>query len=222
MCYNNIELYKEKLQIMIDLRQVFDVAGLNSIDLQDNSNWVAVIGSRKATDAEKETAYLLGKRLAKKGKIVVSGLALSVDEFGHKGAIDGGGQTIAIVSTPMSSPIYPKENQKLAEQIKQSGCIIHPFKTNPKYQAQGFNQFQKRLIERSILNAYVCPNIVVVKNDSSPITGGTKWATYYGQQLGHSVFRIDCNNVFYPNPAVEKCQVFWIRELDPVTTLEEQ
>ena len=165
---------------------------------------------------------MLGRKLAQKGKIVVSGAALGVDEFSHKGAIDASGKTIAIVNTPISSPIYPKENQKLAERIKQNGCIIHPFKTNPKYQAQGFNQFQKRLIERSILNAYVCPNIVVVKNDLSPITGGTKWATYYGQLFGNNVFRIDCNNVFYKNPVVEKCQVFWIRELDPVTTLEEQ
>lgn len=207
---------------MIDLRNLFDISGLEDIDLKDNSKWVAIIGSRKASDDELETAYRFGRACAKKGKIVVSGLALGIDQAGHSGCLDAGGITIAIVNTPKFMPIYPKENQGLAERIKKQGCIVHPFKTKPKYEKSGFSQFQKRLIERSILNAYVCPNIVVVKNDDTLITGGTKWATYYGINIGHNVYRLDNSHKWYKNPKVEKCQVFWVREVDARIVLDDE
>lgn len=199
---------------MIDLRTIYDVSGLPDIDLSDNSKWVAIIGSREASDDEKETAYKIGKKCAKDGKIVVSGAAIGIDRAGHEGCIDGGGITIALVSTPIFMAIYPKENHDLAERIRENGCIVHPFKTKPIYSQTGMSQSQRRLIERSILNAYVCPNIVVVRNSATPIIGGTKWATCYGMKIGRKVYRADCNKGWYENPAVEDCSLRWIRELD--------
>lgn len=183
------------------------------MNLQDRSKWVAVIGSRNASEEENKTAYNLGKRLAKRGDIVVSGLAKGIDAYAHMGALDGGGKTIAIVSTSINEKIYPPENKELSERIKQNGCIIHPFDNPTKYTSNGMSPKVKRLIERSILNAYVCPNIVVVKDSCSIITGGTKWATKYGMDIGHNVFRLDSNNKWYENPLVENCKVSWIREL---------
>lgn len=199
---------------VLDLRAIYQIAGLSDINLRDNSNWVAIIGSRDPSDDERETAYIIGRKCAKDGKIVVSGAAKGIDRAGHEGCMDGGGITIALVSTPIFMPIYPKENHDLAERIKKQGCVIHPYKTRPIYSQTGISQSQRRLIERSILNAYLCPNIVVVKNSKSPVTGGTKWATYYGMKIGRRVYRVDCNKGWHENPAVEMCSLRWIRELD--------
>ena len=94
------------------------------MDFKERSNWVAIIGSREASDEELEAAYKLGKICAKKGKIVVSGLAKGIDRAGHEGAIDGGGLTIALVSTPIFMPIYPHENKDLAEKIKNMAALF--------------------------------------------------------------------------------------------------
>lgn len=197
-----------------------DIQGLK-MNLKDRSNWVAIIGSREASEKEMEVAYKLGYKCAKEGKIVVSGLAKGIDTAGHKGAIAGGGKTIALVSTPISMPIYPPENQGLAEKIKQNGCIIHPFTTKPKYTKDKMTQSMKRLVERSILNAYVCPNIVVVKEADSIIRGGTKWAVNYGMEIGHNVFRLDTNYKFHKNPEVEHARVWWVKEMNIEQILKE-
>jgi len=192
---------------------LIDIEGLK-MDFKERSNWVAIIGSREASDEELEAAYKLGKICAKKGKIVVSGLAKGIDRAGHEGAIDGGGLTIALVSTPIFMPIYPHENKDLAEKIKKHGCIIHLFNTKPQWTQKGFTHSQKRLVERSILNAYACPNIVVVKNSSEKITGGTRWATNYGKKIGHNVYRYDCNGEWHKDPEVEECKIWWEPELN--------
>ena len=121
---------------------------MDSIDntklLQDKENFVAIIGSRKANKRELKIAYSLSGKLVQKGYIIVSGLALGVDTYAHKGAIDGKGKTIAIVSTSPGEPIYPKENQNMANRIKNNGCIIYPYNKPAKW-GKGFNQFQKKI-----------------------------------------------------------------------------
>jgi DNA processing protein len=198
---------------------MLDISGLD-INLKYRNKWVAIIGSRKATKEELSSAYKLGRKLVKRGDIVVSGLAKGIDTAGHRGAIDGGGKTIAIVNHPISMPIYPKENRNLARKIERNGCILYPFKTKPRYNKNGLSQPVKRLMERSILNAYLCPNIIVVKDSDTIITGGTKWATNYGMKIGHNVYRYNTNGKFHKNPKVQESKVFWLRELNIEKILE--
>jgi DNA processing protein len=200
--------------------RIFDMDGI-PMDLKDRNKWVAVIGSRDATKEEMDAAYRLGYSLAKKGKIVVSGLAKGIDGAGHRGAIAGGGKTIALVSIAMTEPIYPPENKGLAEEIRKNGCIIYPYKTKAQYQKSGMSPKVRRLIERSILNAYVCPVIVVVKDSDAIITGGTKWATSYGKKLGHEVYRLDNSFTFHKDPLVEESHTWWIPEINYSEILKE-
>ena len=192
---------------------MLEVTGLK-MDLKNREKWVAIIGSRKANEKELQMAYAFGRRCAKDGKIVVSGLALGIDSAAHKGAIDAGGKTIALVSTPSSMPIYPAENNLLAKNIEQNGCIIYPYKKKPLFVKNGISTKAKRLIERSILNAYTCPNIVIVKESSSMIIGGTKWAANYGKEIGHSVYRLGTDKKFYKDPESEESRILWISEMD--------
>ncbi len=90
---------------------------------------VAVVGARKCSDYGKEAAYSIAKDLASSGIIVVSGMAVGIDSFAHKGAIDAGGKTIAVLGTGIDEEsLYPKENIRLARKIAEyGGAVISEF-----------------------------------------------------------------------------------------------
>lgn len=194
------------------------------IDFTNRENWVAIVGSRNATQKELNQAYYLAKRLVAAGKIVVSGLAKGIDTAAHQGAVDAGGKTIAIVNTPSTQDIYPKENRKLADDILQCGGIIYPYKDAAKEMnagEKGMSQFSKRLIERDLLLADLCSVIVTVKDGESPITGGTKWAFNRGGELSKRLFRMDTNQKFYEFPSYEKRKIYWDMELNVEEIIQE-
>ena len=90
---------------------------------EEREKTVAIVGSRKCTKYGEGIAYKLAFELAKKGVIVVSGLAYGVDSIAARGAIDGGGKTIAILGTEIER-IYPKQHVKLAEEIVEKGGVV--------------------------------------------------------------------------------------------------
>ena len=84
---------------------------------------VAIVGSRKPTAYGREITLRLAKELAENGVIVVSGLALGHDGLAHRGCLDGGGTTVAVLGTPIDQ-IYPRTNFALAQEIIDSGGAI--------------------------------------------------------------------------------------------------
>ena len=84
---------------------------------------VAIVGSRRNTKYGEEIAYTLAKELAKRGVVVVSGLALGIDSIAHRGALDGGGVTIGILGTEIER-IYPREHVGLAEKMIENGGAV--------------------------------------------------------------------------------------------------
>lgn len=90
---------------------------------------VAIVGTRKPTSYGKEVTYELAYKLAKKGVIIVSGLAYGIDAIAHRGALDAGGITIAIQANGLDK-IYPAANQRLAREIvEKGGAIISEYPT---------------------------------------------------------------------------------------------
>lgn len=88
---------------------------------------VAVVGTRRATRYGLETAEALARDLASAGICVVSGLALGIDSRAHRGALDAGGKTIAVLGSGLSH-IYPAQNKGLAEKIiEKGGAVISEF-----------------------------------------------------------------------------------------------
>lgn len=89
---------------------------------------VAIVGSRRPTSYGKETTYKLAYDLAKQGVVVVSGLAYGIDAHAHRGALDAGGTTIAILAGGLDI-IYPKQHTALAKQIiNAGGALISEYK----------------------------------------------------------------------------------------------
>jgi DNA processing protein len=87
---------------------------------------IAVVGSRHATAYGKRVATGLGLGLAARGVEVVSGGARGVDTCCHRGALDEGGRTLAVLGSGLAEP-YPRENGGLFDRIAESGALISEF-----------------------------------------------------------------------------------------------
>ena len=87
---------------------------------------IAVVGTRRATRYGIWAAMNLAERLAEHGVIVTSGLASGVDTCGHRGAIKGGGRTIAVLGSGVDV-CSPASNWKLMEEIAESGLLLSEY-----------------------------------------------------------------------------------------------
>ena len=72
---------------------------LGNKDLPNREDNVAIIGARAADKDGLDMAYGLAKQMGEQGHIVISGLALGCDTAAHRGCLDAGGQTIAVVAS---------------------------------------------------------------------------------------------------------------------------
>lgn len=100
--------------------------------LRDYDKNVALIGSRKNSSYGGDMAFSIARDLAKNGYVIVSGLAKGIDSIAHKGAIEGGGKTVAILGSGIDY-CYPSENKELYDEIKSSHLLIseYPNKSMP-------------------------------------------------------------------------------------------
>ena len=87
---------------------------------------VSIVGARHCTPYGENIAYKLAYELARRGAIVVSGLAYGIDACAHRGCLDAGGTTVAVLGTPIDK-IYPRSNLGLAKRIVERGAIISEF-----------------------------------------------------------------------------------------------
>jgi DNA processing protein len=97
---------------------------------------VAIVGSRRPSPYGEAVAEQLGSDLAKSNVIVVSGLALGIDAAAHRGALNGGGLTVAVMGTGVDV-VYPAAHLRLAEEILAAGGALvsqFPDGTNPRRQ----------------------------------------------------------------------------------------
>lgn len=85
---------------------------------------VAIVGTRKPTKYGEMVAHELAYAVAKRGGVVVSGLAYGIDSIAHRSALEAGGVTVAVLGTPIDQ-IYPRAHQGLAEKIvEMGGCVM--------------------------------------------------------------------------------------------------
>ncbi|MEX2007596.1 MAG: DNA-processing protein DprA [Candidatus Levyibacteriota bacterium] len=91
--------------------------------LDIKSRKIAIVGTRHITSYGRQITEMFAGELAHSGLVIVSGMALGVDGVAHSSCIDVGGKTIAVLGNGVDTP-YPRENEKLYEQILDSGGLI--------------------------------------------------------------------------------------------------
>ena len=153
------------------------IYAMGNLDLLKREHMVAIIGSRKATRTGNSKAYDLGISYAKKGYVVVSGLALGCDASAHRGCMAADGGTIAIVATGLNL-VHPRENIPLQEEILRKGGLIL------SEQPLGVKANPTRLVARNRLQAALSEEIVVAE---CPEHSGTMHTVRFAQKYGKKV-----------------------------------
>src|SRR5207244_4941686 len=88
---------------------------------------VAIVGSRRPSPYGEAVAEQLALELARRGVVIVSGLALGIDAAAHRGALNTGGVTVAVMGTGVDV-IYPSAHTVLDEAIlKAGGALVSQF-----------------------------------------------------------------------------------------------
>ena len=87
---------------------------------------VTIVGTRRCSDYGRAQAHHFAAELARRGFTIVSGLAYGVDAAAHKGALDVGGRTLAVLGSGVGR-IYPQKHTALAERIAENGAVLSEY-----------------------------------------------------------------------------------------------
>jgi DNA processing protein len=143
---------------------------------------VGIVGTREVTEYGKGMASRIARDLAQRGVTVVSGLALGVDTWAHRGALEGGGRTLACCGCGLDI-VYPAPNRELMQEIVQNGAMISEFP--PTMKAAGWH-FPARNRIISGLSAGVAV-IEAAEKSGALITAD------YAKEQGREVFALPGN-----------------------------
>lgn len=125
------------------LREIADPPGVLFVhgELREGDGLaMAIVGTRHATGYGREQAERLAAGLARAGFTVISGLARGIDAQAHRGALQAGGRTLAVLGGGLLN-LYPPEHADLARRIAQQGAVISE---SPPYQPPQSGAFPQR------------------------------------------------------------------------------
>ncbi len=139
---------------------------------------ITIVGTRRATPWGLEIAGVMGRDLAEAGITVVSGLAVGIDGAAHRGALKGGGRTIAILAGGLNK-IYPREHESLAVEIlKAGGALVSEYEP-------GADSLPNQFLERNRIVSGLSLGVVVIE---APLRSGAISTAHYALEQGREVF----------------------------------
>lgn len=98
---------------------------------RDDMPSVAIVGARMCSAYGKEQAYYFARTLAKAGVQIISGMARGIDGQAHRGALDAGAKTYAVLGCG-ADICYPKQNYDIYRKIVEQGGIVTEFPEGTK------------------------------------------------------------------------------------------
>jgi DNA processing protein len=140
---------------------------------------VAIVGTRHATRYGLAQAERLAGSLARTGFTVVSGLARGIDAAAHRGALEAGGRTIAVLASGLLQ-IYPPEHDKLADQVAEHGYLVSEAPPRMVPIAGAFPQ-------RNRVISGLCVGTIVVE---APMRSGALITARHAYEQGREVFAV--------------------------------
>ena len=87
---------------------------------------VAIVGARSCSSYGAQVARMVARELGAAGVVVVSGLARGIDGEAHRGALEAGGKTVAVLGCGIDRD-YPRRHSELARRIEASGAIVSEY-----------------------------------------------------------------------------------------------
>lgn len=171
------ESYPVQLRLIPDPPTMLYAKG--NIDLLQEENHLAIVGTRKPTTMGLASAKKIAKTFADKGYTIVSGLALGIDTAAHQGALQAKySKTIAVLAGDLTN-IYPACNRQLAHNILENGGLW--LSEIPIGQPSTRGNFVKRDRIQSGLSLAVCPV-------QTPIQSGTQHTIEYSRKQNRFLF----------------------------------
>jgi DNA processing protein len=205
--------YPERLRLFSQLSDVpaviYGVGSKKLFDQLTDANGLAIVGARRASAYGREVAYSLGNEASAAGMIVVSGMALGVDGAAHRGALQGGGRTIAVLAGGPELP-YPRSHRLLHEQIRTAGCVIS--ENPPGAQAQRW-AFVAR---NRVIAGLAAMTIFVEGSEDSGAMHTVRFAEELGAEIGSVPGPITGPLSTGPNKLLSTEGVVVIRGIDDV------
>jgi len=147
--------------------------------LEPDQPCVAIVGTRRATPYGIRMAEKFGRELAARGVAVVSGLAAGVDTAAHRGALNAGGTTIAVLGCGVDV-VYPQQNETLMNDIVKHGSVVSQFPMGTK-PSPGHFPYRNRIISG------MCAGTLVIE---APLSSGALITARQAAEQGREVFAI--------------------------------
>jgi DNA processing protein len=171
--------YPERLKELPDAPHLLYVRGQT---LPVDGNAVAIVGSRKCTPYGLRTAGRLAADLGRAGITVISGLALGIDAAAHRGAMERGGRTLAVLAGGLSS-VYPPDHVGLADEVAARGALLSE---TPMMMAPQRGMFHAR---NRLISGLARAVVIIEANDRS----GALITARHAAEQGREVFAVPAN-----------------------------
>jgi DNA processing protein len=147
--------------------------------LDEDALRVAIVGARRCSALGGEIAHDLGRRIGGAGVCVVSGAAYGIDAASHRGSLDAGGRTIAVLGCGVDVG-YPRSSVDLIARIADVGTVVSEY-------APGVPAEPHRFPARNRLIVALAAALVVVEGAGA---SGSKISVDHALDLGREVFAV--------------------------------